>query len=72
MGSLPFDGMGWAKGTKVSGESVSRTGNVVVVHRAPCPTWVLENGSCEVGLKEAEVEEEGKEHLADVHDGRKM
>lgn len=45
---------------------------MVVVHRAPYPTWVLENGSCEVGLEEAEVEEEGKEHLADVHDGSKM
>lgn len=44
----------------------------MVVHRAPCPMWVLENGSCEVGLEEAEVEEEGKERLADVHDGWKM
>lgn len=44
---------------------------MAVEHRAPCPRWVLENGSCEVGLEEAEVEE-GKEHLADVHDGWKM
>lgn len=42
-----------------------------VAHRAPCLMWELENGRCEVGLEEAEVEE-GREHLADVHDGWKM
>lgn len=72
MESIPSDGTGWATETKASEESVSRTGNVVVVHRAPYLRRVPEDGSCEVGVKKAEVEEEGKEHLVDVHDGWRM
>lgn len=70
--SLPFDGMGWAKETRVLEESEQRTGNAVVLHRVPYLMGVLGNGRCEVGLEEAEAEAGDREHLEDVHDGWKM
>lgn len=74
MKSLPFDGMGSAKETRVLEESEQRTGNAVVLHRVQYLMEVLGNGRCEGGLEEAEAEAEAgdKEHLEDVRDGWKM
>lgn len=72
MKSLPFDGMGWAKETRVLEESEQRIGNAVVLHRVQYLMEVPGNGRCEVGLEEAEVEAGDKEHLEDVRDGWKM
>lgn len=57
--------------TGVLEESGQRTGSVGDVHWVPSRMGVAEHGRSEMGVEQAEVVEEDKEHLEDVRDGWK-